>query len=243
MDDNPDKINIIKKALSNSEKKITDLDKEIKNLSDQKAMLEENEKLRQTHKQNQLKISEHKNKLYDLDYQIKINYKRISEIKEKNRKLQSGSIINEVEVQNINNKNDEIIKKIKEINPKCIVIKKSEVIQLNNEIFQDNELNDYNEEENIINNGNEEDEEIKNKLFNLIQDKEEAEQIYKKYGKEQICHLFNFDFKNDNKKEKKEILKEDNNKNINSKLNNINNNGNNNSSVIEENYIKKLQYQ
>ena len=108
-------------------------------------------------------------------------------------------MINEVKTQNV-------IKAIKEINPECKIIKKQEIIQLNNEIFQNNELNDFEDEDNIFNNENEEDEEIKNKLFNLIQNREEAEQIYKQYGKEQICQMFNFDYKVDNKKEKKEII-------------------------------------
>ena len=135
MDDSFDKINNLKKALSNSEKMINDLDEELKNLSSQKTMLEKNEELRKTHKQNQFKISEQKDKLNDLDYQIKINHKRISEIKEENMKIKSGSIKNEDEVQNVNI-NDEIIKAIKEIAPECKIIKKSEIIQLNNEIFQ-----------------------------------------------------------------------------------------------------------
>ena len=210
----------INKFLSNSEKMINDLDEEIKKLSSQKTMLEENEKLRKIHKQNQLKISEHKNKLNDLDYQIKINHKRISEIKEENKKIKSGLIINEVEAQN--NKNiDQIIKAVKEKYPECKFIKKSEIIQLNNEIFQNNELNDFEDEDNIFNNENEEDEEIKNELFNLIPDREEVEQLYKRYGKEQICQMFNIDLKENNKKEKKKIIKEDNNNKINSILNNI----------------------
>ena len=242
MDVNSDKINDLNKFLSNSEKMINDLDEEIKNLSSQKTMLEENEKLRKIHKQNQLKISEHKNKLNDLNYQIKINHKRISEIKEENKKIKSGSIIKEVEAQN--NKNiDQIIKEVKEKYPECKVIKKSEVIQLNNEIFQNNELNDFEDEDNIFNNENEENEEIKNELFNLIPDREEVEQLYKRYGKEQICQMFNIDLKENNKKEKKKIIKEDNNNKINSILNKINNNGNNNPSFNEDIYIKRLQYQ
>ena len=75
MDDSFDKINNLKKALSNSEKMINDLDLEVRNLSSQKTILEENEKLRKTHKQNQIRISEQKNELNDLDYQIKINHK------------------------------------------------------------------------------------------------------------------------------------------------------------------------
>ena len=178
MDDNFDRINKLKKALSKSEKMINDLDKEIKNLSTQKALLKENEKLRQTHKQNQLKISKKKNELNDYDYQNKINHNKISEIKEENRKIKSGSIKIENEDQKIK-KIDNVINIAKEKYPHLPIVSKFEIAQLNNEIFQENEINDFEDEENIFNNGNEEDEEIINKLSNLIQNRKEAEQIYK----------------------------------------------------------------
>jgi len=239
MDDNFDKINYLKKALYNSEKMINDLDNEIKDLSAQKTLLKENEKLRQTHKQNQLEISKTKNKLNDYDYQNKINHKTISELKEENMKIKSGSIINQNEDQKIKNV-DNLINIVKEKYPDFKIIKTSEIIQLNNEIFQENDINDFEDEGNIFNNGNEEDEEIINKLANLIQDREEAERVYRQYGKEQICQIFKFDLKKDKKKEEKESFKE-NNKNIINFINNYNNN--NKSSYMEELKVKKIQYE
>jgi len=243
MDDISDKINDLRKFLNNSEKMINDLDETIKNLSAQKILLEENEKLRQIHKENQLKISENKSKLNNFDYQMKLNHKKISEIKEENNKIKLGPIKNENEAQKKRNL-DNFIKRIKEEYPHLKVFKSSEIDQLNNENFKENNINDFDDEGNMINSGNEEDEEIKNKLFNLIPNREEAEKILKKYSKEQICQLFNFDFKNDNKKEKKEIFKENNNNNKNNSIiNNINDNINNNSFFNGENYIKKLQHE
>ena len=240
MDDNFDKINNLKKAISNSEKMINDLEKEINNLSAQKTLLKENEKLRQTHKQNQLEISKKKNILNDYDYQNKINHKTISELKEENMKIKSGSIINQNEDQKIKNV-DNLINILKEKYPECKIIKKSEIIQLNNEIFQENDIYDFEDEGNQIDNGNEEEEEIINKLANLIQDREEAECVYRQYGKEQICQIFKFDLKKDKKKEKKESFKENNNNII--KLFNNNNNSNDKSSYMEELKVKKIQYE
>ena len=227
MDDNSDKINDLRKYLSNSERLINDLDEEIKNLSAQKTLIEENEKLRQSHKQKQLKITEYKDEVNDLEYQKIINHKTISEIKENKNKPESGSIINEVEDKRAK-KIDDFIKEAKKINPNCQIFFSSEINQLNNEIFQENQIYDFEDEGNAFNNENEEDEEIKDKLFNLIKDREEVEQIFKQYGKEQICQIFFKDYK---KKEEEEIFKEN---------NNINNN---NYNFIEENNIKKMQFQ
>ena len=80
-------------------------------------------------------------------------------------------------------------------------------------------------QQNIFDNiDDDEEKKIKKKLLHLFRDRKKVEQLYEKLGKEEICQIFNFDFKINEKNENKKYI--ENNRNIN--LENHNNNDNNN---------------
>ena len=78
-------------------------------------------------------------------------------------------------------------------------------------------------QQNIFDNiDDDEEKKIKKKLLHLFRDRKKVEQLYEKLGKEEICQIFNFDFKINEKNENKKYI--ENNRNIN--LENHNNNDN-----------------
>ena len=102
---------------------------------------------------------------------MKLNDKRILTITEENNNIKSGSKINDIKSEEIKQMKD-YVEKLDENDPNILIVFTSELKQLNKEIFQNIEINDFDYEQSIINYRNEEDEEIKNQLFNLIPDRE-----------------------------------------------------------------------
>ena len=159
MDDNLTLFNDLRKYISSTEMQISELDEEIKNISAKKTILEENEKLRQEHNKKQLEILERKDKINELNYQMKINKERILKIKNENNDLRSRPKVDRQVAERIKEIND-IINNANKNNDYVVVIKKSQINQLNREIFEDDENNIFEEED-------------------LIGNKEKNEELYK----------------------------------------------------------------
>ena len=223
-----DYINDLKKELSESEIKKQNLQQIIDELKKQRnAILEENEKLNNSHIQNQDKISSYKVKLNDFQNKIKLNKQIISELQNEIMSQKKEMQDRVLQLLNIakENQNTQVfsLNKIKNENPN----------NLNN--LQENRINyldegnKINNKENIIDNSVDEEKEIKNKLFMLLNDKEKVDQVYEQYGKEKVCQLLDFNFKNENNKLGNQNFNENNNIiNSNSNSNNMNNNIHNN---------------
>ena len=181
-------INDLKKQIYQTEIKKNNLDQEIQELLYQKKILIDNENLNQKHIQNEEKISNYKAKLDDHKAQIKSNQQRISELK--------SEIMSQKKV--IQGRVQEILDIARENDIPVIFVNKSKNENHNNlNNHPGNEINDLEDkgnlnknEENIIDNVDDEEKEIKNKLFNLFQDKEKVEKLYEEVGKDQICQLF-----------------------------------------------------
>ena len=238
MDD--DYINDLKKELSESEIKIKNLHLTFNELSSKRnPIFEENEKLNNIHIQNQDKISNYKVKLNELQNQIKSNKQKISELQNEimsQKKEMQDRLLQLLDFEKRNQNTQMIfLNKAKNENPN----------NLNN--FQENKINNL-DEGNIINNkGNiienvvDDEKEIKDKLFNMINDKERVEQVYNQLGKEKVCQLLGFNFKNENNISENQNFNENNNNSNNNENNNniINNNMNinsaNNNSQINNN--------
>jgi len=230
-------LNDLKKELSKTEVKLSNLDQTIQELSNKKKiLLKENENLSNNHKQNQEKISSHKDKINDLQNQIKSNQQKISDLKNEiisQKKEMQGRAQKILDFANENrNTNILFLNKSKNENQNSL---DNEQENKKNEL---NERNVINNQENKIDNNVDEEKEIKNKLFNLLQDRERVEQIYKQFGKEKVIQLFDLDFNvNKNLKNQKINKNNSNNANNNNNSNNMNNNSINSKVNINENNI------
>ena len=230
-------LNDLKKELSKTEVKLSNLDQTIQELSNKKKiLLKENENLSNNHKQNQEKISSHKDKINDLQNQIKSNQQKITDLKNEiisQKKEMQGRAQKILDFANENrNTNILFLNKSKNENQNSL---DNEQENKKNEL---NERNVINNQENKIDNNVDEEKEIKNKLFNLLQDRERVEQIYKQFGKEKVIQLFDLDFNvNKNLKNQKINKNNSNNANNNNNSNNMNNNSINSKVNINENNI------
>ena len=230
-------LNDLKKELSKTEVKLSNLDQTIQELSNKKKiLLKENENLSNNHKQNQEKISSHKDKINDLQNQIKSNQQKITDLKNEiisQKKEMQDRAQQILDFANENrNTNILFLNKSKNENQNSL---DNEQENKKNEL---NERNVINNQENKIDNNVDEEKEIKNKLFNLLQDRERVEQIYKQFGKEKVIQLFDLDFNvNKNLKNQKINKNNSNNANNNNNSNNMNNNSINSKVNINENNI------
>jgi len=227
-------INDIKKQISESEIKLKNLDQAFEEISNKKQnLLKENEILNQNHKLNEEKISTKKIEINSLQEKIKANQQKISDLK--------SEIISQKKV--IQGRVQEILDIAKENQVPVIFLNKNKDENSNNlNNLPENVINKFEDKGNINDNADvDEEKDIKNKLFNLIQNKEKVEQLYQELGKEQIYKLFDFNFKKmDNQKLKKNNGNKNKNMNMennNNKINKINSNSNNIDNISNNNNI------